>query len=907
MIGRSRTVVSLSLLAISSCTSSDGAPPEPSAPSTTICQPAEDPFKKVWFAPRAIAIPPGETREVRVAIEPDACSPEEIPIVSDRPEVAKVEGRFVAGPDRAEAIMTVVAGATGRAILTASFGPQSAKLLVDVRAPQEIACEGAARGRLSPGGELATAWGAKLALAAGAARDESNLDPLDEPSAVEPFDAEIRCEAVPPREGFVALGPAVTFAPADRRFLRELVFELPIDAAKLPPRARLRHVRIEYRAPSAKAPRLVPVSNLRLEPRDGLWIARFEAPRLGTYRVVVAKDAGTVARKRRLTHRAVLGFSMGGIGASLIGMNHHDLFDVVVPLGGPMDAASFLSYSLDYHFGGFCPRAAGEEPAPGCKVDVGKPKEIFQHVQSFEDWWHLPVAGTGGTFGRDMMVDIFRDVSSAWGNPASTNAKWPHVAVGIDPPSPLRGGTADDCADPSRATIAASGFYDRTFNPDGKYPVIRFCDGASAPGLPGRWVPGGRKPFEIALAVDHDGNGRRDAGEPVIVQPHEPFADVGEDGQASKDEPGHDPIENPDPSGDDYDPQYNPSGTEGDRIRQEGEPFEDLGVDGVRCPNAECPFDVGEGNGNFDLSVGLRNFQARDGRLQLLGRVAPPIGGAWSDEALARIDYYSDGGIRDIFNWGLIGQHFVGGFAARGRPVAYYSDWKFLPNVSNTENDLFDPKEVDWAAMPPASYLRYGDIDANRRLVEKGDGQHVGYTDQTFRRIQTGLYFVGSRWPDADRGYVEDPQEDEGAGPCVASATCTYPFTDVRGRTGPVTILLPPGYHAPEERARRYPVVYFLHGYGQTPEDLTAFAILLRPFMASPLSSRATRLQKMIMVFVDGRCRGDARDPECVRGTFYADSPRPGGPQMDAYFLDLLKHVDATYRTLPPSEVEVFD
>ena len=50
-----------------------------------------------------------------------------------------------------------------------------------------------------------------------------------------------------------------------------------------------------------------------------------------------------------------------------------------------------------------------------------------------------------------------------------------------------------------------------------------------------------------------------------------------------------------------------------------------------------------------------------------------------------------------------------------------------------------------------------------------------------------------------------------------------------------------------------------------------------------------------------------AGKPECVNGTFYVDSNRPDGPQIDKYFLDLMKDIDTKFRTLGPSEVEVTD
>ncbi len=38
-------------------------------------------------------------------------------------------------------------------------------------------------------------------------------------------------------------------------------------------------------------------------------------------------------------------------------------------------------------------------------------------------------------------------------------------------------------------------------------------------------------------------------------------------------------------------------------------------------------------------------------------------GGELSDEALARIDVWTDGGTRDLFNFSVDAQHLVGGFA----------------------------------------------------------------------------------------------------------------------------------------------------------------------------------------------------------------------------------------------------
>jgi len=106
----------------------------------------------------------------------------------------------------------------------------------------------------------------------------------------------------------------------------------------------------------------------------------------------------------------------------------------------------------------------------------------------------------------------------------------------------------------------------------------------------------------------------------------------------------------------------------------------------------------------------------------------------------------------------------------------------------------------------------------------------------------------------------------------------------------------------------RYPVLYVLHGYGQDPRDLEAVAIFTNNFMNGTNKSYATRLPKFIIVYVDGRCRigPDGKD-ECIRGTFYMDSARENGAKMDAWFTEVVQHIDQKYRTLPPSDVEVVE
>ncbi len=103
-----------------------------------------------------------------------------------------------------------------------------------------------------------------------------------------------------------------------------------------------------------------------------------------------------------------------------------------------------------------------------------------------------------------------------------------------------------------------------------------------------------------------------------------------------------------------------------------------------------------------------------------------------------------------------------------------------------------------------------------------------------------------------------------------------------------------------------------MHGYGMTPEDLQVTIAFIGNWMNGSMYSQLTRLSKAIMVYVDGRCRwqeGKTAEhrAECLRGTFYADSVRPEGPQMDAWLLELMDHIDQSYRTMGETTIEWTD
>jgi hypothetical protein len=198
--------------------------------------------------------------------------------------------------------------------------------------------------------------------------------------------------------------------------------------------------------------------------------------------------------------------------------------------------------------------------------------------------------------------------------------------------------------------------------------------------------------------------------------------------------------------------------------------------------------------------------------------------------------------------------------------------------------------------------VRYGNIDATAAQLIEGDGHHVGTLVQIQNRLFSSLWYIQARWPGGDRSVQNFSSDVDNAGRCANGYFCTFDFRSERARrTGPVSIYLPPGYHDPENRSVRYPVVFLLHGYGQQPQDLIASGLLLGNFMSSGTLPSWRKPQKFIMVFPDGRCR---EQDGCLRGTFYTDSP-VGNAQMETYFLDLYDFVDRTYRVRMPETLEV--
>lgn len=103
-----------------------------------------------------------------------------------------------------------------------------------------------------------------------------------------------------------------------------------------------------------------------------------------------------------------------------------------------------------------------------------------------------------------------------------------------------------------------------------------------------------------------------------------------------------------------------------------------------------------------------------------------------------------------------------------------------------------------------------------------------------------------------------------------------------------VFVYLPPSYAS--QPGRRYPVVYFIHGYGATAEAY--WKLMTVPDTANKLMN-AGSVEEMILVHPDAHTIYD--------GSMYSNSPTTGN--WEAYITsDLVSYIDSHYRTIASAD-----
>ena len=336
----------------------------------------------------------------------------------------------------------------------------------------------------------------------------------------------------------------------------------------------------------------------------------------------------------------------------------------------------------------------------------------------------------------------------------------------------------------------------------------------------------------------------------------------------------------------------NREGTERNYLHDEGEAYDDDGLDGV--PNTG---DFGEANGVYDLSPSLQKWYEKS---------PADLFAAMDNAQSKRLDVWMDAGVRDFLNTAQISNSLYATLARR-MDAKVFNDFPSLPGLPEGESYAYFNADYSREAMGQLTYLRYGDPEICPGTDDiQGDGNHVG--PDVVHRLYTLFSFMSARMPPEGRdrafgGALGDLESPNGT---ISDFGFMSEFqSEVLGTTVPFGVLLPPDYFLSDavDEDRRYPVLYFFHGQGMRAADLVTVGLALWGSMkesvrADRVLEGKTDLQRAIIIWVDGECHDD----ECFTGNFYTDFeglPRDDR-RFETAFYELARHVDTTYRTKQP-------
>ena len=480
--------------------------------------------------------------------------------------------------------------------------------------------------------------------------------------------------------------------------------------------------------------------------------------------------------------RAIAGVSMGAYGAMNLGTKHRDLFGTIASLGGPVDMQQLIRDSVEDNLEVKAEAAIARE--------VGE-DFTFDHLAPYPD--------------RDTRVTMFHDLVIAFGNPFLHHPDTARLYLASDSePAAIR---TDDTLGDFEILPEPRGFLDGgDANEDGlrqsgetpEVPadVALLAVGSLAAIAPGATptAVGGR-----ALA-DLDGDGVFDVGDAIVINLAEPFTD----GNANF-------VFEPDL----------------------GETSTDLGLDGVAGTG-----DFGEGNAAFDYDPDRATWLAEDP----LSRVAAESAAEISEQRI-----YMDVGTEDEFEFAAHYEHFVAALQSKG--LAVEIEEAFESNCA----DLPDPSAQFFLLRYGAGHIWVDSVDPEDLF----DGNVCG-DDTVWQRILSMIGFLNQSFPDGFFGTgddfelpdidLEDPDIDfpdlDVTGEVISADVPSPALSTVGGdplRT--VVVYRPPAFFHSDAS---FPVVYFLGGYGQEPEDFVRIGVLLDALILTG------QLQNMFFVFVPG-------------------------------------------------------
>jgi enterochelin esterase-like enzyme len=483
--------------------------------------------------------------------------------------------------------------------------------------------------------------------------------------------------------------------------------------------------------------------------------------------------------------RAIAGVSMGGYGALNLGTKYPDYFGVIGSLGGPVDMQELLRHSVEDN------------------LEVKAQTEIPRQVPDDFTYDHLPPYPD-----RDTRVAMFQDLTIAFGNPFLHHPDPARRYLAADSEPAARG--VDDQLGSFTVPADPRGFLD---GGDGNKDGLR--QSSETPNKPNEvgllavgslpMLASGAAPVDVGgrMIADLNEDGIFDVGEGLVVNLSEPF-----------DDPNQNRV---------FEPEL-------------GETFTDSGLDGVAGNG-----DFGEGNGQFDDDPDRGTWLAQDPLTRLAGRTA---------DAIATQRLYMDVGLQDQFGFALHYADLVEVLEGKGLSVVVRDG--FDSNCA----DLPDRDEQFVLVRYNAGHIGVSSVDPD----DLAEGDVCG-ENTVWQRILSLIGFLEESFPDGTYGAGDDFDDFIDIDFDDIDIDIDFPDPDLRGEVNSievtsnalaaggaapvrdVVVYLPPAFSRSDDA---FPVVYFLGGYGQKPEDFERVGLLLDALILTG------QLQNMFFVFLPG-------------------------------------------------------
>lgn len=593
------------------------------------------------------------------------------------------------------------------------------------------------------------------------------------------------------------------------------------------------------------------VLDVTAEVSDGMALDLVEPPAEVTAEVVqeIAAETTVEPTEQMFTFKAIGGASMGANGLRIHALNP-ELFDVSAALGGYLNPAYLHDMITRQMFGGFCdlatleanidqlndPDAPDLQCGPTVKISPWEFDIDFNHFKSDL---------SGGSFHRTFIFSAWESLFMAMGNLISYNPDHPVLPPGVPVTWMDKNLALDNCEAP--VVVGPPHNSNAEYNPEGAYNLVTFCDGnppiEGGKDNPDYWDLVGDYdpdfdhtiPVTVALAVDINGNGKRDYHEPVVFNSMERFEDTGKDGCPDDQEDGQGGCagggEGDDPNGDNIAIPGNPLGTEGDGFRQEGEDYQDFGLDGV-----DGTGDYGEGDGEYSMNPNLESAIAKSPPAQFR---------QYTPEQLHRLTFLMDGGVRDSLHAAAGTYPMAAILADLGEDVGFHDNYSGKPDAVHPTAEPIDfttdADKVDLSvdAIGKHYMVVYGSLDASQAEIDKGDGKHVGDGFQVVNRLAGMILTSLFRWPDMDWA------------PCTGAfgklGSSSFYSPGLQNRYY-YSYSLPPCYTSEEYLETTYPVIIFMPGQGTGSEANTGAAVIFN------MLSMGGAIPKFIMLAPEGQC-----------------------------------------------------